>query len=415
MIKNKDFTILLLGRLLTNFGDSIYSIAASLLVYELSGSVLASGFMLFLTSFTAIIQLLFSPVLDRINMRKFLIFSQLLQAILVLALPLLLHTGKLQVVHVMVLTPLIALVNQLVYPGQIALLPKILSKEELVKGNAFFTMAYQGSNALFDTAAGLLLAGAGYLLSLFCNSAVFFMTAILFTFLSRAGLGDGKRVEKEMSKNPFKGYRNRLKEGLSLFRESRLQALLIGIIAINFAATGVTAVLPAFTGNKIFYSLMMAAMGGGVLLGAFASGLSFFKNCALGKLYIVGMALVGIFWLSSSQLQHLPAGALVFYAGGWVVIGIVNVYAQTMVQRLVPQQNMGGAMGVMMGLSTLLAPFGALSGGWIGETLGSVPAIRLASLLILLVSLYWGWQPSLRTIPTFEAMEGGERGREARL
>lgn len=405
MIKKRDYTILLFGRLLTNFGDSIYSIAASLLVYELSGSVMASGFMLFLTSFTAIIQLLFSPILDRINMRKFLISSQLLQAILVLAIPFLLYMEKLQVAHVMVLTPLIALVNQLVYPGQIALLPKILSKEELVKGNAFFTMAYQGSNALFDTAAGLMLAAIGYQRSLQWDSGIFICTALLFALLSKKIASPAQSTIQEVSNNVFAGYRNSLKEGLSIFQESRLQALLVGIILINFAATGITAVLPAFTGDKIFYSLMMAAMGAGVLLGALLSGHKFFKDCALGKLYISGMALVGIFWLSSSQLQYHPVGALLFYAGGWFIIGIVNVYAQTMVQRLVPQQNMGSAMGVMMGLSTLLAPFGALLGGWIGEKLGSVPAISLASMVILFVALYWGLHASIRTLPILEEMD----------
>lgn len=34
MIKNKDFIILFLGRLITNFGDSIYLIATMLLVFS---------------------------------------------------------------------------------------------------------------------------------------------------------------------------------------------------------------------------------------------------------------------------------------------------------------------------------------------------------------------------------------------
>ena len=76
MIRNKDLYILLLGRLITNFGDSIYSIAAALLVYEMSGSTLYSGITLFLTSSTTIVQLILSPILDKINMKKFLIKSQ---------------------------------------------------------------------------------------------------------------------------------------------------------------------------------------------------------------------------------------------------------------------------------------------------------------------------------------------------
>lgn len=87
MIKNKDFYVLLLGRLITNFGDSLYAIASTLLVYKMSGSTIYSGLTLFLTSSTAIFQLLLSPILDKINMKKFLILSQFFQAVLILIIP----------------------------------------------------------------------------------------------------------------------------------------------------------------------------------------------------------------------------------------------------------------------------------------------------------------------------------------
>ncbi len=135
MIKNKDFYVLLLGRLITNFGDSLYAIASTLLVYQMSGSTVYSGITLFLTSSTAIVQLLLSPILERINMKKFLIQSQLIQAILILIIPALYYLEKLNVYHIMIIMPIVSLINQLVYPGQISLLPKILSEKELVKKN----------------------------------------------------------------------------------------------------------------------------------------------------------------------------------------------------------------------------------------------------------------------------------------
>lgn len=52
-IRSKDFYILLLSRLITNFGDSLYAIASTLLVYKMSGSTFYSGLTLFLTSSTA--------------------------------------------------------------------------------------------------------------------------------------------------------------------------------------------------------------------------------------------------------------------------------------------------------------------------------------------------------------------------
>lgn len=133
MIKSKDFYVLLLGRLITNFGDSLYAIASTLLVYQMSGSTVYSGITLFLTSSTAVVQLLLSPILDKINMKKFLILSQFLQAILILIIPALYYFERLNVYHIMILMPIISLINQLVYPGQISLLPKILTEKNLLQ------------------------------------------------------------------------------------------------------------------------------------------------------------------------------------------------------------------------------------------------------------------------------------------
>lgn len=133
MIKNKDFYVLLLGRLITNFGDSLYAIASTLLVYKMSGSTIYSGLTLFLTSSTAIVQLLLSPILDKINMKKFLIFSQFFQAVLILIIPFLYKFGKLSVYHIMIIMPLISLINQLVYPVKYLYFQKFYLKKNLLQ------------------------------------------------------------------------------------------------------------------------------------------------------------------------------------------------------------------------------------------------------------------------------------------
>lgn len=398
MIKSKDFYVLLLGRLITNFGDSLYSIASTLLVYQMSGSTVYSGITLFLTSSTAVVQLLLSPILDKINMRKFLILSQLIQAILILIIPALYYFEKLNVYHIMVLMPIISLVNQLVYPGQISLLPKILSEEELVTGNSFMTMAYQGSNAIFDTLAGFIISIFGFMTAFYADSASFILTGLLFCLLSiKLSHYNERENKKEGSiiKNHFKG----LKEGLDLFKDSRIFALVLGVVFINFSATSISAVLPAFAKDEIFYSLMLAGMGAGVLLGSLFAGLPKLKEVSLGKLYVCGMILVSLAWISVSYFATNIKVAAALYALGWFVVGIVNVYAQTMVQMIVPSEKIGSAMGAMVGISTFMAPLGALLGGYLGEYLSSPRAILIASLIILLVSIYWALNKNIRKLP----------------
>lgn len=398
MIKNKDFYVLLLGRLITNFGDSLYAIASTLLVYQMSGSTVYSGITLFLTSSTAIVQLLLSPILERINMKKFLIQSQLIQAILILIIPALYYLEKLNVYHIMIIMPIVSLINQLVYPGQISLLPKILSEKELVKGNSLMTMAYQGSNAIFDTLAGFIISIFGFMTAFYADSVSFMLTGLLFCLLSKKLSHYNERKNKadgSVIKNHFKD----LKDGLDLFKDSRIFALVIGVVFINFSATSISAVLPAFAKDEIFYSLMLAGMGAGVLLGSLFAGFPKLKNISLGKLYVYGMIIVAVAWISVSYFGTNIKVAVALYALGWFVAGIVNVYAQTMVQIIVPSEKIGSAMGAMVGISTFMAPLGALLGGYLGEYLSSPKAILIASVIILIVSIYWALNKNIRKLP----------------
>lgn len=399
MIKNKDFYVLLLGRLITNFGDSLYAIASTLLVYKMSGSTIYSGLTLFLTSSTAIVQLLLSPILDKINMKKFLILSQIFQAVLILIIPFLYKFGKLSVYHIMVIMPIISLINQLVYPGQVSLLPKILSEKELVTGNSLMTMAYQGSNAIFDTFSGVIISLCGFMAAFFADSISFILTGILFCFLSKK-LSHSKKREEKLEENLIKNHFRSLKDGLNLFKDSRIFALVFGIVFINFSATSISAVLPAFAQNEIFYSLMLAGMGAGLLLGSLFAGFPKLKEISLWKLYIYGMMIVALAWILFSNFQNNIKIGVVLYGLGWFVVGVVNVYAQTMVQIIVPSEKIGSAMGAMVGISTFMAPIGALFGGFLGEYLSSSKAIFIGSFIIFLVAIFWALNKNIRKLPS---------------
>ena len=386
---------------MTNFGDSMYAIACALLVYQLTESTFYSGLSLFLTSSTAIVQLLLSPLLDRVNMKRFLVASQWLQAVLILAFPLLIFLGQLTVYHLLILMPLISLINQCVYPGQLSLLPKIVAELDLVKANALFSVAYQGSNAIFDTLAGLMITSLGFMTTFLMDSVIFVLVGLLFTCLSQAiyQVPQDQRPEA-VSHN----YLYLLQQGLALFKDMRLFSLLVGVVFINFAATGISAILPAFTQGGLYYSWLLGAMGAGVIVGSLLSGLNMFKRCPLGLIYIVGLSLTGLSWLAVAYAQGNIWLTVGLYALGWTVVGLVNVYAQTMLQKLVAQDKLASATGAMVGLSTFMAPIGALLAGWLGEYLPSFRVMSLASMMILAVSFYWFLTQSIRQLPSVDCM-----------
>ena len=70
-----------------------------------------------------------------------------------------------------------------------------------------------------------------------------------------------------------------------------------------------------------------------------------------------------------------------------------------MVQMLAPSEKIGSAMGAMVGISTFMAPIGALVGGFLGEYLSSSKAILIGSAIILLVAIYWALNKNIRKLP----------------
>lgn len=141
-------------------------------------------------------------------------------------------------------------------------------------------------------------------------------------------------------------------------------------------------------------------MGAGLLLGSLFAGFKKLKEIPLGKLYIYGMMFVALVWIFLSNFQNNIKIGVVLYGLGWFVIGLVNVYAQTMVQIIVPSEKVGSAMGAMVGISTFMTPLGALLGGYLGEYLSSSKAIFIGSFIIFLVTIFWALNENIRKLPS---------------
>ena len=53
----------------------------------------------------------------------------------------------------------------------------------------------------------------------------------------------------------------------------------------------------------------------------------------------------------------------------------------------------------MVGISTFMAPLGALLGGYLGEYLSSSKNVFISSFIILLVAIYWMLNENIRKLP----------------
>ena len=435
LFRNTNLRRLVFGRLVTNAGDSVYAIAAMWLVYDLTGSSAYTGLAGLLTMGPQALQVFVGPLVDRWSLRRILVGTQVVQAVLVLVIPLTYALAALTVWVVLPVMPLVSLLNQFVYPAQNAALPRIVNQEDLVSANSLLSLAYQGVDMAFNALAGVLVAAVGAVTLYLLDSVTFVVAAALFlglrvpktsesaeeetdaessdepTTTAAAAVTDGgddgsdndDAVDVDVDEDS--SYLTDLRAGLSFVRGTILLPLLVTSVVANGTLGGVWATMPAFAdarGGPEAYGVLMAAIAGGMLVGALVA--SWFEEWPLGRLTVVLYALSGSVWLAAVASSSLPTTA-VLLALALVPVGVSNVIVVTTFQTLVPDDLLGRVMAAIGSISTVAMPVGSAAGGVLADATSATYVVAGGGLGLLFVAVYIAAIPSLRRLPRTDELE----------
>lgn len=394
------------GRIISNIGDSLYGVAAMLLIYQLGGSTFYTGLAGFLSILPRIVEFCSGPLIDKIPIKSLLVRTQLIQSGLLLLIPLASLFDILSVALVLTLTPIISTINVLIFPAQMAALPKVLPEELLTKGNSLFTIAYQGVDIAFNGLAGILFVMIGPFALYTTNSVTFLIGAIVFSMI-RIPKTDNEEsnvnftsTQKSM-KNFIKTYISDLREGVNMIMNSFMAKLLYGVIILNLAVASLIAVFPEYgelIGGTEFVGFLLMAGALGSLTGALMAPSLKLEKYPLGKLFSYGFFIMGGLWVLAVIIPS-PWLTLALYLIGWIPAGAINVLVFTMVQKTAPKHLTGRLMTATTSLSGIAAPLGALIGGSLGTWIGSPLVIIINSVIIILIAMYWLINPVVRNIP----------------
>ncbi|QTM98064.1 MFS transporter [Sediminibacillus dalangtanensis] len=400
---NRNFLLLFIGRIVTNIGDSIYYVAAMWLVYDLGGSAFYSGLAGFLTLLPTALQFFTGPFVDKWPIKKVLVFTQLLQCLLILIIPMAHWLGFLTVHLILIIMPLVAFIEQFAYPSQTKALVHILSRQQLVKGNSLFAFAYQGIDLLFNAVSGILVAIVGAVSLYLADSMTFALAALLFT-MCKLPWAEEKKKEKASIKQTFLDYKTELKQGFSLVFRSLLASFLIGSVVCNFAIGAGLAVLPSLgaeLGGAEIYGFYLAAMSTGSLLGALTS--TFFGRFPVGKLSILTFFFGSCCWVASTFLSPVLLGAVLFGLA-WVPVGATNVLFAAVMQSVVPLHLLGRVNTVSRSMSASAMPIGSLAGGYLASAFSPSLIFSCAGVGLLIVTIVWLCHSGLRQLPKSDEM-----------
>ena len=184
IFRNRYFTYLWTGQLISTIGDALTSLAAGIFVYQITNSVLSVGLILMASAApTLLFGLVAGVIVDRYDRKTIMIVSSLLRAVLVGLIPILVLSGD-DIIWLYVLVLASASVQQFFDPANDSVLPEVATDEELGAASSLMAIAQFGSTAIGFALAGLITAQFDIAIAFWLDSATFVMSAALI-FLVR--------------------------------------------------------------------------------------------------------------------------------------------------------------------------------------------------------------------------------------
>ncbi|MGA9400182.1 MFS transporter [Haladaptatus sp.] len=402
LFRNPTFRRLFFGRIITNAGDSLYYIAAMWLVYSLSDSTFYTGLAGALVLLPQTFQVLTGPLVDRWSLRRTLLGTQLVQCVLVLAVPLAVVTDRFVVPTVLLVIPVAGLVNEIVYPAESAALPRIVETNELVDANSAFSFAYGGVDFLFNAVGGVLIALVGAVSLYLIDSATFAIAALVFADIR---VPTAERSNSEPSSSAVGDYAEKLREGIRYIRATVLVPILVTFVLSGVAAYATIAVLPAFGaahGGAGTYGMFLAGLSAGRLVRALAAPK--LKRLPIHLLGAVGYCLGGVAWLAAVRVQWIPLST-VLVCLAFVPIGVMDTILIAMIQSLVPDHLLGRVTAVVYSVTGVAKPVGSLLGGALATIVGLDLLMLGVTVGLFSMAIFWATHPLLRRVPAVQEIE----------
>jgi MFS family permease len=397
LVRNRNFSLLWVGQLISFFGDRVHQVAIGVLVLQ-AGTPLDVGIVF---AATAVPNVFLGPLagalVDRWDRRTTMVACDLVRAGLVLLVPLLINV---HIALVYVVALLVATVGLLFRPAKTAIVPLIVDEERLVTANSASSInetladlvGYPVAAAIVAGLAGLI--GAAFVL----DSATYLISAILIW---------GMVVPREeLPTEPFsaRAILREMREGwhfLTHKAELLANTVVSTVAQLAFGAEIVCSLIYAkdvldqsFLPFPENYGWLMASLGLGSVLGGVVIGW-FAPHAPKGPMTIAGFIGLGAAMIGAGLTTSPQVAIVLFFA-----IGVANmlylVPTITLFQELTPQRLFGrvvssrqaltfGAMAISMGVA-----------GYLAGVVGAASVLMLGGALIVAAGLGGLLVPAMR-------------------
>ncbi|MDH4222145.1 MAG: MFS transporter [candidate division Zixibacteria bacterium] len=382
-LRHRNYRLFWFGQMISLIGTWMQNVAQGWLVLRLSNSPFLLGAV---SAFAGLPILFFSlpagVLADRVNKRKFLIFTQIGAMLLAFILAFLAFTGLVKVWHVMFLALCLGLVMAFDAPARQAFIKEMVGKDDLLNAIALNSAIFNGARILGPAVAGILISLTG-------EAGCFFINGLSYLAVI-AGLYMMK-MQDIVFQSRNSSFLISFKQGISyIIGNKKVLALILMASTMSIFGLSYAVLMPVFARDILKagssgLGFLMSAAG----IGAISAGLGLASRKKEEKLKYM-QAGITVFFISLLLFSFSKSFffSFIFLIGaGWGMISLVAT-CNTLLQEIIPDELRGRVMSfyVMMFMGTM--PLGSLIAGTLGEAVGVIWAVRVGALLCGGISLF---------------------------
>jgi MFS family permease len=390
----RDFRLLWIGQAISALGNPFQVVAVAWLVLQLKGSALdLANIMLALTIPQAVVTLAGGVLIDRLDARTVMLWSDTVRTITSGTIALLAFTESLPLWLLCIILLFHSAANGLFSPAAMSIPPHLVLKENLDSANSLMQLISQLGTFLGAVPAGLLIASYGPAIAFALNS-LSFAVAVLATLL----MTPLRHAIRDQKSSVFDDAR----QGFAYLRSFPwLITLLLVDTFAAVAAIGPTAIgLPLLARNTLHvgaqgYSLVVWSFGVGTIIGMVLPGM-FSPRHHRGRFFCL-IQIIEAPLLAAIAFTSLPI-AMFCLASVGLLNGFLVILFLSLLQANIAKEMTGRIMSLFMLASVGFVPFSQYASGIIANAAGIQILFISAGVLTMLGAVLGFLAPSLRRL-----------------
>jgi MFS family permease len=380
----RDFRLLWFGACTSSIGTWMQEIAQNWLVLEMTNSPFLLGLDAFLGDIPIFLFSLVGGVIaDRMDRRKLLIISQLIQMCSALTLSALIATGNIKVWHILISSFVVGTAQSFGGPAYSALVPSLVEKEDLPNAIALNSIQFNTARVIGPVLGGLALkyVGASWCFGLNALSFVAVMISLTRLHINFKPPRTGDSILTGM------------KQGIGFIRKQGAMETLVGIaFFMTWLAIPMITFLPVFAKDvfhqsEMTYTLFLVTSGLGSITGALTvASLGNVHNkgrIALSMLMALGAGITGF-----SLSHYLALSCLLLFISGAAMMCAFAMIS-SLVQLITPNDMRGRVMSVYNVAFRGGMPFGSLTTGKLVPIFTAPSVLSINGLILLSLGAYF--------------------------